>query len=319
MRHMWWLLVCLAACGGGKNTIAGAGFNYNGDWQTQDFDVDSENRDKLDILLVVDNSSSMSEARAALAGKLDALLDSINDRDWQIAIATTDIRHCLLAIITPQDDRAKFADTINAVSHKTGDKEEAIKVAIRALRGMPLEEDGCGNDSEPVTWRRKGKESALAIIIVTDEDHQCDKVDPNDQCELQELYDILKLMDYVPRVTAKLYGFLNPAKQSKFLSWKDKAGEPLFASVKAVKSSEQQYESVLKDISIGLDGIYQSRFTLKHTHDGKKAEVSIVLDDDTVQTLTEEQYGFTGKDLVIISSLPNNTKQIRVSYSYEKT
>lgn len=310
-------LCCFISCGSERNRFAGSGFDYNGAWKGEEFDIDSESRNKLDILIVIDKSESMQEARTTLAGKLNALLDSINQRDWKIAIATTDARDCLHAIIT-KDNQGEFATTINAISGGSN-KEEAVKVAIKALRGLPMRSGAVCDDANPLTWRRPAKETALAIIIVTDEDHQCDKNIPEEQCTLQELHDLLQLMDYIPRITAKIYGFLNLQKvteMTKWKEWKDKAGESIFASTARFDSSAEEYERVLKDISVGMDGIYQSRFTLKKEHDGIKSEVTIVLDDDTTQTLTEVQYGFAGKDLVIISALPSNTKKIRVNYSY---
>ena len=86
-------------------------------------------------------------------------------------------------------------------------------MVIKALKGMPVvDNSGTCNDNEPEYLVRE--DSAIGILIVTDEDHQC--ISSNNTmgqaCEIQDLYDFLSLIR-IPNITAKVYGFLNASKK----------------------------------------------------------------------------------------------------------
>ena len=313
MRILFLLLssVVLLRCGDGANFSPVSAFEYDGDWQREQLDVDNRVTDQLDILVVIDKSASMKEVRDNLSDKLDALLASVGDRDWKIAIITTDPKDCLRGLVTP-DNKGDFAKTINEISGGSN-YEEAIGAAINGLRGMPLRKiDGCGE--ETVSWRRK--DSALAIIIVTDEDLQCSELIKGYECSVQDLLNLLDVMDYVLHLNARIYGFLNKNKQRKFMEMKDKDGETIFSHTAAHDGTEDDYKKVLREISGGLGNIYQSKFLLKKEHDGHEARVTIVLADGTTQELEETDYGFVGKELIIISRISSDAQHIVVDYSY---
>lgn len=64
----------------------------NGDLQkTETFLFNSDLTAKVDILIVDDNSDSMSDAQAKMATRLGSFISSLGKLDWQIGITTTDI------------------------------------------------------------------------------------------------------------------------------------------------------------------------------------------------------------------------------------
>ena len=150
----------------------------------------------------------MQEERESLATKLVPLLSKVHESDWQIAITSTNSADdCLQALIntdTPNYESV-YATAINSVS--SGSFEEAIKMAIRSLRGLPVKngEECTGDDDTSHSWLRQ--KSALAILIVTDEDHKCHQVVKNEECSIEDLHDYLNVQRVVG-LTARVYGLL---------------------------------------------------------------------------------------------------------------
>ena len=66
--------------------------------------------------------------------------------------------------------------------------------------------DSACDDNKPQYLVREG--SAVGILIITDEDHQCDAGmgTADAGCEIQDLYDFLSIIR-LPHKTAKVYGF----------------------------------------------------------------------------------------------------------------
>ena len=126
----------------------------------------------VDILMIIDDSDSMQNVHAklkALAGNNNLqLLKGIEDSSWQLALADARPGGCLRAAVTKSNlaDYLKTLQDIEAV--KELDHHERALFKMRSV--FDLEVDACdgplGSD-----WLRN--KSTLAVIIVTDEDHQC--------------------------------------------------------------------------------------------------------------------------------------------------
>ena len=322
-------------------------------------EVDSERQ--LDILLVVDNSSSMYEEQKNLAGKLDRLLEEVEDSDWQIAITTTDARDCVDKIITPAT-KDKFAATVRGLgTDGTGD-EMAVWKIIQALQGNCIRDDSGGNEETIVmeralqlrsegalfadtdeirtaqlapgkdardvsscgrrrTWLREN--STLAILLVSDEDHNCNQ---HYMCGLTDLYFYLNSIRTL-HATARLYGLLDIDTREggksrglatipgarEFLEWRDGNGEPLFEHYASI--NDRDYSETLQKISRSISSGMQNTFILKHTHDGYKTAINISYGDKK-RALAENEYILEGKTLRIVTTLPANTSRIEVLYTY---
>lgn len=120
---------------------------------------------KVDVLLVIDNSGSMSDEQDKLKDKLPALTKHLASTDWQVAVVTTD-SSCLAGgkIIkkSSASSEADFAAAILAGISGSGD-EKGIKQAQLALSGQ------CANGN--YNWLRD--DASIAVLFVTDENNTC--------------------------------------------------------------------------------------------------------------------------------------------------
>jgi len=121
---------------------------------------------RLDLLLMIDNSGSMSAYQDKLAPKLETLLTHLATTNWRIAVATTD-DSCLRDLITkkqftndPVAATARFAMAVNAGS---GGKplERGLEMSARALSGK------CASGN--LKWTRN--QSTKATLILSNEDN----------------------------------------------------------------------------------------------------------------------------------------------------
>ncbi len=116
----------------------------------------------IDILLVIDNSSSMAEEQHKLSTQLPNLLGKINQSDWHIAITTTDPKDgCLTKIIKKGDNNpeATFSNVILDIGVNGSGNESGFAQIANALN--------CST-----SWLRSN--SNLGILVVSDEDNCSD-------------------------------------------------------------------------------------------------------------------------------------------------
>ena len=103
----------------------------------------------LDILLVIDNSSSMDAVHENLSNNLSPLLQKVKDSDWRIVITTATFTDCLRAVINKDDNNREtaFVNTINGLKNLPSSEEsyltnteDTVRMAIKALPvGSPLQ------------------------------------------------------------------------------------------------------------------------------------------------------------------------------------
>lgn len=300
--------------------------NISGQLRTEFLSPDSKNSNNLDILLVIDDSDSMAGYRKNLSDKLAPLLSEVQDRSWQIAIATTNAqKECLEVLIdkdTP-DYRDVYRQTIDKIGNSgSSNYEEAIKMVIASLRGLSI----CGQEDSYIFWLQP--DSMLSILIITDEDHQCHKRVENEECDPSDLANYLRVAGRTPNLTSKIYGLLNhPDKSSKFLAWTDKDGESIFTSYQPLvpvdkngksysdEDLKEHYHKILSQISQQLASGMQFTFNLAKRYNGEASEVVIYFDDDE-RILDQGEYGFIDDKLIIIGNIPANTDKIKATYSY---
>ena len=296
----------------------------------------------LDILLVVDNSASMRRAQSQLAKKLTSLLGFLSESNWQVAITTTDRRDCIRNIITKDipNYEEEYRNTIVSLGTEGSMFEEAVLMANRALRGE------CNGVTS--SWLRE--ESSLAIIMVTDEDHQCyiwtkntpkpdyefcyDDDDDKHAVQVEKLYRSMDdLYDYLkeirePQVTAKIYGILNPADRDgknshsgslRFKSWREKvnnsrAGAAFFDEMHSIFARD--YNPLLQDISADISVILKDQFVLKHAPDHDSLHVSISHNGET-RVLQAGEYTLANATLTLAEA-PAEGAAIDVTYVHER-
>ena len=123
---------------------------------------------KLDLLIVMDNSSTMQDYQEKLSTNLPALLSALGNTNWQIAVVTTD-NHCLRNHGRPitralydsnrAQAEAEFRSAIQAGTSGNTMGERGLLQAVKALRA----------ECEPQPWLRD--KSHTAVLLVTDEEN----------------------------------------------------------------------------------------------------------------------------------------------------
>lgn len=146
-------------------------------------DVRSIENNKVDILVVIDNSGSMNYEQTEMANRFSGFISSLDGLDWQLSITTTDVRTDksfsdgkLLAFdtdlykLTSNDDpeiaNTLFAKIIQRPADEGSGREQGVRATYRAIQraGLP-------NNQDPTRNTELFREGAsLAVVIVTDAD-----------------------------------------------------------------------------------------------------------------------------------------------------
>lgn len=125
--------------------------------------------DKVDILLVIDNSGSMEIERSALASRLDGFVNDLDSKglDWRMCHTFTDKRRAIeweglgsSRVLTPSTPNRSqiFFDSLVDINEGSGN-EQGIRRSLENLKNI-------GNMN---CFRSDG---ALAIILLSDEDER---------------------------------------------------------------------------------------------------------------------------------------------------
>ena len=260
----------------------------------------------LDLLVVIDNSNSMAEEQQNLATKLSPLLSYVQDTDWQIGIVTTDPNQtCLRKLVKKGDANAASAFAAGVTAGINGsNNERAILQAVRSLSGVCL--------TQP--WIRS--ESAVAVLIVSDEDNCSDGLD----CQGKDYQKSSYLFDYLasirePGKNARVYGLIWHPSQTHDQCPTAANVANIYAEVIANTNGtwgsicDTDYTPTLSAMSQNIMTVLNSRFTLHYAPDPGTVRVFI----DT----TEITSGFsvTGK-VVELNPPPADGTKVTVSYKY---
>ena len=372
-------LLCLLACekdhDGETIFTSDELLSYESEQHTQVFEPNVSSNNKLDILLVIDNSYSMEGPQQKLATNLEPLLEYIGDSDWRIAITSTDVRNVIYSVDDAQkfstrhefvktitrENQGEFKEAIENLGISGGRNEAVLWKAIQALKGNYLQDNDLGLQANQIDtacfienscvdllgrlneecpclplvtqcrkrehWLRDG--STLAILLVTDEDHQCH--DRAFGCTINDFYFYLKSIRE-PGATARVYGLLSDDAtpdentvpgNNRFINWKDPSGEEsLFSKGKDkgwASIYDRDYTETLRNISKSIASSIKKSFTLEHAYDDKgETSVVFIKSDGTRDDLAKGQYSIKGKTLDIIKTIPNDIEKIEVTYSYGK-
>lgn len=135
----------------------------------------------LDILIVIDNSTTMNTANRELSEKIAPLISKISASDWQIAITTSTITDCLRGLlIKGENDLAEFKEIVSKVHSRylsyadraSSNNEQVVKMATRALQGMPLAKHAGQNIDIDCSGRKEHwvrANSMLVVLLISDE------------------------------------------------------------------------------------------------------------------------------------------------------
>lgn len=124
----------------------------------------AEDLRRLDLLIVVDDSGSMTEYQNQLAARLPPLLSAFERQAWQVAVVTS-TSSCLRDVIdwrdylhSPIATQERFARAIQT-GEDGASVEQTILSASEALYGS------CGDITQP--WRQRYAKTA--VLIISDE------------------------------------------------------------------------------------------------------------------------------------------------------
>ncbi len=239
---------------------------------------------QLDILLVIDDSSSMRDEQAKLQDNLPHLLVAISNSDWQIAVIGTSYSRCVQEKIITKDTpnyQSEYAQVVNIGA--VWGNEFHVNATIRGLQNR------CeGETRQP--WLRS--ESDIAILIVTDQCNECPtsptvcRVDgtlpAGEPClfsELQAYLDELR-----PQGNARIYGIVDYDGhwyQGRFYQgWdlqdlNDLDYLDLHGSIEA-----DNYDTIIEKISQDISSTLTNRFQLKSIPE--KGSLSVMINGEII-------------------------------------
>ena len=318
-----------AAGSGGEGSFAAGKMNAMGEL-VEFFHVGVVDR-ALDILIVIDNSTTMNIPNTELSEKIAPLISKISASDWQIAITTSTITDCLRGLlIKGKDDLAKFKEIVSKVHSKylsqtdraSSNNEQVVKMATRALQGMPLAKNAgqnvdidCSGNKEH--WVRAN--SMLVVLLISDEDAHDSTHQPENRCDnlscVDAFYNHLSSIR-VPHVSAKIYGILdgraNHADSSHpsfnrnilYLQWRDaQTGLPLFDYHHTLYYGKtnvlNNFNVMLRKISANISQALQNVFVLANSYHTNNISVTRINNDTSTEELPPDTYTLTDHTLVI--------------------
>lgn len=288
----------------------------------------------VDILVVIDNSGSMTEEQQNLSTKMDALLASIKDANWQISIINTNTvingnpandghndpategkETCLSTMIKKGDANAsqEFAKAIQAGTNGSG-YEQGIRQAVVGLRcpekaAMPVVRAG----------------STLAVLIVSDEDNcSQDGADCGTTKWAKETY----LIDYVEKTlgrtvgkNAGFYGIIAPSKAQcqtalnvgtqyiRLFNYKSTPGAN-YGNI-----CDASYAGTLNRISESIALQLDNTFPLSEKPEPGSLVVTVTTAAGVTTTVNPADYSLTEKSLKFVAGKePANGSTIKASY-----
>lgn len=267
----------------------------------------------LDLLIVVDDSGSMSEEQKNLSTKLSPLLESVKDSDWQIAVITTTantdpVKNCLRGLIKKGDINAvtAFATAVSPGISGSGN-EQGIFQAVAGLKGC--------NGS---TWVRP--KSTVAVLVVTDENNCSNGTCSTNPAASDSAYLTNHLKDTMGRVLgdeARVYGLIKMSGDATCTS-APTVGLDYEAAIAATKGKAgsicaADYTTTLKAISADIKEILKNQFELKYTPDGNGVVVKIQNKNETSWNTISSGFTISGKVLTF-SDIPAAGSKIEVKY-----
>lgn len=263
----------------------------------------------LDILVVVDNSTSMEEEQENLSQKLEALTSAVDDTNWQIGVINMS-NPCLRLnrVIKRTDaDRVEAFRQAASVGMNNNVVEKGYPMAIRALKGE------CNGRYAP--WIREG--STVAVLVVSDEDN-CGSNNGSNSCLLDYGKNATEMTQFLSQIRArdkaKLYGIHwipndRSCRSALGEAWKYQEGISMTGGY-AGSICDADYTETLQRISRDVRKSVVKEFTLSDNPDMRVVEVAV-----DGQTLAAG-YTITGNKVVLDQASSDGKTMLVVTYSY---
>jgi hypothetical protein len=298
-----------------------------GETKTDEF-TQAGKKGLVDILVVIDNSGSMNKEQENLSTKLNELLVSIKDADWQVSVINTS--PSVPAGVNMNNANSEGKEICVSTLIKKADVTAAADFAKAVQAGI----NGNGNEQgirqAVVGLRCPGKTvvrpmSTLAVLIVSDEDN-C-SFEGNGCGSLpwsKETYLINYVENTLQRTVGKNAGFYglvapnaavcptlgNPAPQYiRLFDYKSTPG------VNYGNICDASYKTTLNRISDNIALQLDSTFELKNTPDAGTLSVSVTSPAGAVTAINPNDYTLMGKTLKFAAGKePANGSTIKATY-----
>jgi len=296
--------------------------------------------EELDLVVVVDNSSSMAAVQAMLAEGMRDFIDQLGDVDWRIGVITSDnpsnpnlVRGdgCQLygadglpggqpIVKGDPDASGKFLNTILNIGARGSDFEESILNTYKHLTGT------CAFGSN--NWLRPN--AMLGVLFVTDEDSYCpEPVDPitgiptrpkdstSELCTVGQRPQDLASLLLPPRREAsssKVYALTwGPSDMQCYSNAQRPANRilELIGLVGGFGSSicQNNYRDTLRAIAQDAARTVRRHFQLPHV----PIPDSVVV---TIDGMATSDYRIEGSTLILTNVSPNQTA-LHISYRHD--
>lgn len=144
------------------------GATNDSSFRTIDETLQTANVNKIDVLVVLDNSGSMDKERAALGQKFKSFLSGLDGLDWQLCATTTDVG-------AQRGQPIDFTPGVRVLRSTTANAEQVFLNKMSSLPNGSGDEEGIRAlsraFSSPDTQCYRS-DAALAAIILSDEDER---------------------------------------------------------------------------------------------------------------------------------------------------
>ena len=284
----------------------------------------------FDLLIVMDNSSSMSPYQNRFSNNLPSILRYISNTNWRIAVVTTssaclakttDGRRFITRADYDKDPSKTEADFKKLIKIGEGGDpiEKGIKMLADAMTGK-----GCASESND--WLRP--DSQRSILLVSDEKN-CGS-GPNEGCpgaawETADYFfdrvgynipiNAFLLLQEPPNVDASNPS--DPNRDCEGSGGYENLPNPteykrLVASTGGISNDicRANYATVLEQISLDVRKKINIQFEL--TYPAVATSLDILIDDKQVSNFT-----VSGKTLTILENVSDRAKNISVSYKHD--
>lgn len=170
----------------------GSGEEVTGSYvsKSKSVSIDAFHNNKVDLLVVIDNSGSMKTEQQNMAARFSTLLDQLDGLDWQVGVVTTDVtddnqlrdgrllkstsgNYILTSKMSPDLAKAEFAQIIQRPEEGSS-SEQGIKATYRTL------ERAIDSSMQAVNQPNRDlirNDAALAVLVVTDANETPQKYD----------------------------------------------------------------------------------------------------------------------------------------------
>jgi hypothetical protein len=261
------------------------------------FDQQSK-KGPVDILLVIDNSISMTEEQRNLSDKMHELVASLGNSDWQIGVIST------TAVLENDEPKCEM----NVIRSSEPDAAEKFRMAVLAGTAGSSNEQGIlqavvGLSCPSRPWLRS--HASVAVLIVSDEDNcSADGEDCRGSVAENENY----LIQYVEQKlglevgkNAGFYGIFSPpatpcqTSSNVGLQYQRLVDYKAQGMVNYGNICDASYKTTLNRISDNIAVLLGSQFELKDKPLPGSLKLKLLLSQGTERVLEPHEYSLDAK------------------------